>query len=235
MPYLLALALVAATLFTPFAIPASAVTIDWVDWTTATVGTTTGTAQGTAPSNGVTVSYTGQVFSTTTTNGSFPSYGPAGTFSGGTVSNAPSPHDIIGLTGGTSTGTNTITFSTAVVNPVMAIWSLGQGGVPATFVFSASEPFSIQSGGPSAEFGGSTITQAANVVSGVEGNGTIQFAGTFTSLTWTNPVFENWYGFTLGIAGTGGGTPSVPEPSSWLLLGLALTGVAWWRWKHAAV
>jgi hypothetical protein len=38
------------------------------------------------------------------------------------------------------------------VNPVMAIWSLGQSGINANFTFTPSEPFTIESGGPSAEY-----------------------------------------------------------------------------------
>src|SRR5215467_7059620 len=123
----------------------------------------------------------------------------------------------------TGTGTNTIRFSTPVVDPVMAIWSLGQGGAPASFVFTASEPFTIQSGGPSNEFGGSSITQSGNVVNGVEGNGTIRFSGTFSEITWTNPQSEFFYGFTAGVAG---GLTPVPEPSTWLLVA-TVVGVLW--------
>ncbi len=47
---------------------------------------------------------------------------------------------------------STITFSQAVLNPVLAIWSLGQPGLLAQYVFGQS--FTIQSGGPNAEYGG---------------------------------------------------------------------------------
>jgi hypothetical protein len=96
-------------------------------------------------------------------------------------------------------------------------------------VFPANEPFAIQAGGPSAEFGGGSITQpSSNVVSGIEGNGTIQFTGTFSTLQWTTPQFDNFSGFTVGIAGVQ--TPTVPEPVSLLLLGSGLAGLAAWRW-----
>jgi hypothetical protein len=186
--------------------------IAWTDWTTFSAGTTNGTATGAIGSVGV--SYLGQVLSNSNTNNTAGgvSWGPASTFSGGSISNAPPFRDIITLNGGTATGTNTITFSTPVVDPVMAIWSLGAGGTPASFVFSASEPFTIQSGGPSNEFGGSSITKAGNVVNGIEGNGTIRFSGTFSEITWTNPQSEFFYGFTAGVAGVAG--PSVPGPST---------------------
>jgi len=197
--------------------------IVWTDWTSFTAGTTNGTATGTAGSVGV--SYSGQVLSNSNTNNTSGgvSWGPASTFSGGSISNPPPFRDIITLQGGTGTGTNTIRFSTPVVDPVMAIWSLGAGGAPASFVFTASEPFTIQSGGPSIEFGGSSITKSGNVVNGAEGNGTIRFSGTFSEITWTNPQFEFFYGFTAGVAG---GLTPVPEPSTWLLVA-TVVGVLW--------
>src|SRR5215470_19934275 len=185
--------------------------IAWTDWTSFTAGTTNGTATGAIGSIGV--SYLGQVLSNSNTNNTSGgvSWAPASTFSGGSISNPPPFHDIITLQGGAGTGTNTIRFSTPVVDPVMAIWSLGAGGAPASFVFTASEPFTIQSGGPSIEFGGSSITKSGNVVNGAEGNGTIRFSGTFSEITWTNPQFEFFYGFTAGVAGvaSSGGVPGL--------------------------
>src|SRR5262249_38691610 len=199
--------------------------ISWTDWTAFTSGNLTGTATGTITDGAstVNVSYAGQVGSNSVVNGvgGNTSWLPASTFSGGNISNGPAPNrDNITLSGGTGTGVNTITFSSPVVDPVMAIWSLGSVGASASFVFSASEPFTIQSGGPSLEFGGSSITAAGNVVNGNEGNGTIQFNGTFNQITWTNPQFEFYYAFTVGVPGTT--TPAVPEPGTYLTLGTGL-------------
>jgi len=203
--------------------------IAWTDWASFTAGTTTGTATGAmaTTSGPVGVSYAGQVLSNSNTNNTAGgvSWSPASTFSGGSISNAPPFHDIITLQGGPGTGTNTITFSTPVVDPVMAIWSLGAGGTPASFVFSSSEPFAIQSGGPSNEFGGSSITKAGNVVNGVEGNGTIRFSGTFSQITWTNPQAEFFYGFTAGVAGVAS-SGGVPGPSTLVTVVMGLLVLA---------
>jgi hypothetical protein len=198
------------------ATPAAADVVDWASWSGATTGNTTGSATATFD-GGLTASYAGELQSLVV---NYPSYTPTSTFSGGTVSNTPAQADgILQIFGGTAAGTNTITFSQAVLNPVMAIWSLGQGGIMAQFNF--GNAFTIQSGGPSAEYGGSTISAVANTVFGSEGNGVIQFAGSVLSISWTNPVFENWYGFTVGVPVT-----AVPEPETYALMlaGLAVVG-----------
>ena len=198
----------------------NAATIVWNTWTSATVGAPTGgSAAGTA--GAVAVTYNGEV---TQLVANYPSWGPNGTFNGGTVGNAPASNNgIIRIIGGTGTGTNTITFATAVNDPVLAIWSLGQNGLQADFTFNvAAAALSIQAGGPSTEYGGAALTQIGNVIRGSEGNGVVQFAGTYNSISWTNPTAEDWYGFNVGYASV------VPEPQSWALLiaGFGLVGAA---------
>ena len=200
------------------ALPAAADPIDWASWSgVVTSATTTGSALATFADVGLTANYAGELRSFVP---NYPSYTPVGTFSGGTVSNTPAQADgIIQIFGGSGTGTHTITFSEAVLNPVLAIWSLGQPGFLAQFVF--GQAFTIQSGGSNAEYGGAAITAVGTTVSGQEGNGVIQFTGSLTSISWTNPIFENWYGITVGIP-----VAAVPEPETYALLlaGLAVLG-----------
>jgi hypothetical protein len=187
--------------------PASAATITWNTWTS--------TSTGTDGSLGVT--YAGPAASLEL---NYPSYTPTSTFADGSiVANAPLPaNNILRILGGNNT-TQTLTFSQAVVNPVFAIWSLGQGGIDASFVFNQTPTF--VAGGPSAEYTGSSIIVSGNTVHGNEANGTVEFIGTFTSLSWTNPVREDWYGFNVGFASVA----PVPEPATWAMMILGFCGL----------
>jgi hypothetical protein len=197
-------------------------TIDWeATWSSAVTGSPTGGSATGTTANGLTITYSGELQNLVT---NYPSWTPASSYVGGNVGNAPPQSGgILQLFGGaTVPPTDTITFSHAVTNPVFAIWSLGQGGINASFNF--NEPFTIQAGGPSMEYGGESITSSGNTVFGAEGNGTIQFTGTFTTISWTNPVFENWYGFTVGSA--------VPEPSTWAMMILGFLGVGFLAYRR---
>jgi hypothetical protein len=195
---------------------ANAAAYDWTLWSTSAPPAGV-TATGTAGSTGISYSGIGSY------NGDVPlwSSNPK-SWQGGVVGTLPSDADgVIHLIGGGGgdAPVNTLTFSQAVTNPVFAIWSLGQGGAAAEFDFQQQPTFVV--GGPNTPYGGGPVTVSGNNVSGLEGNGTIEFIGTFTSISWTNPKSEDWYGFTVGVS-------AVPEPGTvgLLLGGLVLIGLA---------
>jgi hypothetical protein len=202
-------------------VPAHAAVIDWTLWSSATPGNAIlapGSATGAAGSVGV--SYAGELESLVP---NYPSWTPTTSYVGGVVGNAPPvAGGIIQLFGGPYGLVDTITFSQAVTDPVMAIWSLGAGGNTAEFSF--VQPFSIQAGGPSAEYGGSSIVLCGGNVCGAEGNGTIEFLGTYSQITWTTPIYEDWYGFTVGVAQT-------PLPSTWTMLFVGFAGLGFFAYR----
>ncbi|MGD9942774.1 MAG: hypothetical protein AB7S98_06015 [Burkholderiaceae bacterium] len=213
---------------------ASAATYHYVDWISANVATGSATGVITLPDS-------------STVNVSFQSYNADGSFgslyfaqtSGGTnywspntpylsseVSNAPPDSDILALVGGVNQ-TYVVTLSEAIKDPIMAILSLGQPGVPTTYDFDS--PFTIVSQG-AGYWGGSSSALTAlpgDVLQGREGHGTLQFIGTYSTFSWTVPTPESWHGFTFGIRTTerleptDPGTP-VELPGSMALLGLGL-------------
>lgn len=203
--------LIAAVLLVLGAATASAGTIDWVDWTAATVGDP-GSANG-AFSNGIQVRYAGEVVEPQT-DGTGIDYWNDKNPEPYQVPNGPPDSDIIRLRNGTAGKTNTLTFSKPVTNPLMAIMSLGQPSLPVYYDFDA--PFDIVKSGTGYWGGaasGSLFEQAGDVLQGVEGHGVIRFQGTFTSISWVDTPDEYWHGFTVGIQ-------AVPLPSA-ALLGLA--------------
>ena len=205
-------------------VPASADTIYWTDWTsqTFTNGSTPGSAEGsiTFPGSTVGVHYSGDVLNT-----SHGDWQPTTTFQGGIVGNAPPGNNNIALTGGYAF-TNTLTFDTPVVNPVMAVLSLGGGG-GTTASYHFTSPFTILNYGPNVTYSenGPFYADASNtILYGLGGNGIIQFQGTYSSLSWTAPDYEYWHMFTVGAPSTD--RSSVPEPSVLLLIGPGLLGLA---------
>jgi hypothetical protein len=198
---------------------ANAATVDWTNWNAATsTGQTGGAVTGTIGS--VDISYSGEI-STAHGMTTQPLYTPTSSWVGGTVSNAPPPNSLtISLQGGPGTLTDTITFTNGpVLNPILSIWSLGQGGDPTSFVFTTSN-FTIEQSGPNDPYGGTgfTLTDPSTVV-GEESAGSIQFNGLVSSISWTNPQFEDFYGVTVGLSS------AVPEPSTLALLILGFFGL----------
>ncbi len=177
--------------------PAFGAIASWSDWTSASSGNP-GSANGmiVLPNlTTVSINYIGEI-SFAQTSGGINYWAPPTAYISPTVENPPPANDIIALIGGNVT-VNMITFSEPVVNPVMAIVGLGRTGVPVRYQFDA--PFVILSNGPGFGGNGPLTELPGNVLEGKEGHGTIQFPGSYTSISWTVPNAENWHGFTIGI------------------------------------
>ena len=194
---------------------ANATVVDWSAWTAATGST----ANGVMPGAGVGIGYSGEI-SFTQINNSGTDYWRQGgvtpwpAYVSGSVSNAPITTDLVAISGN---GTlNTVTFSQPVVNPYMAIVSLGQNGIGSTYEFDAA--FQIISVGQGHWGNGTLANTGVNglggeTLVGFEGHGVIQFIGVFNSISWTtvSNVGEYWNGFTFGV---------VPTPGAAAVLGL---------------
>jgi hypothetical protein len=202
--------------------PVFSATINWTTWT---ARPTTTTVDGTLLVSGtpVSISYAGEIAFTQLNGAGGNFFLPLTTFTAPAATNDP-PSDMIAIDG-TST-THTVTFSTPVVDPIMEIVSLGQSGVGTQYAFSlgAGQSMSILNQGPSAAFGGcnTCLSLSGTTITGHEGDGIIQFAGTYSSLPWTGANPEFWNGLTFGVTGL----PStvIPEPGTWSLMLIAVIG-----------
>jgi hypothetical protein len=189
---------VAAILLACFVIvvasPASAQS--WTTWTTSLGGEVQGVIID--GSNTILVTYSGEISLLELNGVGVNFYLPTSTFTGGGVVNPPPSGNMIAIFGTPSV--HTLTFSTPVTNPIMAIVSLGTPFTTISYNFSA--PFNILNQGSEIPWGGGP-TDLSNVggtvLQGTEGDGIIQFPGTFNSISWTVTGSEYWNGFTVGI------------------------------------
>jgi len=212
-----------------FAAAAPAASVGWTSWTSSTggaSGTVTGSLNANSQSIGVT--YTGEISFTQLNGAGFNYYTPASTYTSSTASNAPVA-DMIAISG--TTAAHTFTFSSPVTNLTFAVVSLGRSSVPVSYNFSA--PFTILSQGPGVPYGGCATClsgSGTSVLTGTEGDGVLEFAGTFSSLSFTVTSGEYWNGFTIGALGGSAPPPTVPEPGSLGLIGLAgVTAFSVWK------
>ncbi len=193
----------------------SAVPIDWADWTSADTNTASGSV------GGVAIGFEGAQSPASQTNGGTNYWASnSAIYRGGDIDNGPEASaDIIRITGSSN---YRITFAEAVVDPVMAVLSIGRTNLPVEYLFDAD--FEIVNSGCGFWGGscaGSLFEEPGNVLRGVEGHGVIQFQGTFTELNFSTNPAEFWHGFTIGIAGVA----DIPEPGLFALLSFALFGL----------
>ena len=189
-------------------------TVYWTDWVSASPDEVSGSI--TAGRRTVDVTYSGGLNFALTSDGSdywdFPE-----TYTSPEVSNAP-PSDLISLTGGTA---NTVTFSTPVINPLLAIVSLNGPG----FTFAGTPSLEVLSSGCGA-YGCGTLQVSGNMLStvgGGEGHGLVRLNGTFTSITFAGGN-EYWRGIQVGITDA-----AIPEPATWMSIAGGLMLLAFRR------
>jgi hypothetical protein len=132
---------------------------------------------------------------------------------------SPTPDNISFVQFNTAGGPNTITFSQAVVNPYIALISVGQPN--ANFVtYNFSNAFTVVSDNTTNPAfwgtGSYTVSNGNTTLLGKEFSGVLQFTGTFTSLSFSMVGNEYWHGLTVGAQS------AVPEPASAALMAAGL-------------
>jgi len=194
---------------------AHAGTVAWTNWTSDTANTVSGSVLFGSSTVGVT--YSGAQYQFAQINGVGTDYfSPTTPYISATVSNPPTPVDIVALS---AAGTSTITFSQAVVNPLIALVSWN--GAHVTFGGAGdSQTYNIQylSSGCGFWGCGSFANQTSTSFDGSgELHGVIELLGTYTRISFTDTTPENWHGLTVGFQSVA--VSAVPEPDVvWLML-----------------
>jgi len=185
-------------------------TVNWTYWTSQAPNTVSGSLMvGSTP---VGVTYSGSYSFAQLNNNGTNFWVPAAPYLSSTVSNAPFGTGIITLN---SAGTSTITFSTPVVNPLIALVSWNGANV----MFGGggdTQPYNIQylsSGCGYWGCGSFSNTTPSSFSGSGELHGVIELVGTYQTITFTDTVSEYWHGLTVGVAG-GLGHISEPAPAT---------------------
>lgn len=182
----------ASALATP---AAQAQSTAWVDWTAETATTMSGTLM--LPDGAVEARFSGPLYFGQTGGPDERDYWWSGGPDAYAATGTPPGLDILAFTGGTGTKKYKLTFSRPVANPVFAFVSLGRYSTPARVTFSAKAK--LLSSGVGYYGGCDTCLQASGkTVTGTEGHGVVQLKGTFTTITWQLPDFEEWFGMQVG-------------------------------------
>lgn len=232
---------------------AHAVTIHWTDWLTSDV-TSGFTASGeiTTTTSTVDVTYSNALgVGFYQPSGGIDYWKPNGgvrnpaisPYTSSAVDNIPTGTDIIALQ---FAGSQTLSFSEEIANPVFSYVSLNGNG------YAFDQDFEILSFGDASDgnecgyWGCGTSTKSIVDLGGGnfeyqllgtgEPHGTLRFLGAFSTVTWRSLSNEFWNGFTVGIQGTAEEVFPTPIPGALplFLSGLIGLGVFARRRKQSA-
>ena len=181
--------------------------VDWIDWTSTTEGTLDigGTLVG--------VTMTGNALDYVDGDYYYNNANTGGTSAAGTYAGLV-PEDLIRVNQSSSF---TLNFDRTIVDPYMALVSVGQRGLGVSYAF--EDDVSLVSEG-SNWWGPGSYGIVGSTFTGNEFNGVLQLSGSFDSISFNIENNEHWHGFNFGTSGV-----RVPEPSVLALFGLGLFGM----------
>lgn len=209
-------AAVLAVISVAAATPTTASAQTWTSWNSNGPNIFNGTLLGTS------VTYMGNYAGGNLTGGGGTDYfSPSGAYTQGGLT-APNTGGNVGFIQFIAPSTGTLSFSSPMTNLYMALISVGQPNYGVSYTF--DQAFTVLSNNNTncAYWGCGSYTQVGNTLTGYEFSGTIQFAGTVSSLSISTDPNENWHGITVGADAVS----VTPEPASLVLMGTGLAGIA---------